>query len=681
MSNFCNILTIRIFWIVWFLVLTTICKVIARNETIQSLSASMETKIIHPLIYSKNQTQLNTLISKTKILDLENYSAEYANQVAHALQKAEKVTGNVTSTDEQYNLTRLELQVAMDLLIVDLQKATIPDLQDLVKAGKLTYKELTQMYLNRIELYDCNTIKLNSVRILNVQALSDAEKCDLAFKSDPNVATGMFGIPILVKDNINVTGMPTTAGSVALADNYAPYDAFLVTKLKASGAVILGKANLTEFANYIALNMSNGFSSLGRQVRNPYRPVRLLGDTISLDVSGSSAGSGSAASAALAAITVGTETSGSILSPSSANSITGIKPTVGLISRYGVIPIAASQDIAGPMGRNITDVAVLLNVLAGYDPNDNVTEGIGKAGVTGVDYTRSLKLGGLKGKRIGLVGIPPDDNVAFVPFQKALQVLKDAGVEIITKPDGTALTYNNPENPDVNPPVPRTIVFDYEFARDLPAYLATLDKNHPIKSLQNIVDFNNKYMASDSSAFPSGQAIMERCAKLDLETQKEQYLIDREKDILYSRENGIDYLLKEYNLDCLISTSRTGNTTVIGAKAGYPTVSIPLANRGGTTSPINLHFTGAAFSEANLIEFAFTVEQATHFRIPPGLADKSILETTLRTIQELPAEKRVSFQSAYDSALTIYHNNFATQMVIDKVNDELLDIVKSSSLK
>ena len=225
-------------------------------------------KATNPPTQSNIQDQLNILISKTKSIDLHNYPAIYSNQIAHALHKAEKLIGIVAS-DEQLNLARLELQVAVDMLVVDLQKATMLDLQDLVKAGKLTYKTLTQMYLDRIELYDYHTIRLNSVRILNPTALTDAEKCDVAFASNPDVAQGMFGMPVLVKDNINVTGMPTTAGSVALADNYAPYDASLITRLKASGAVILGKANLTEFANYIANRMTSGFSSLAGQVLNP----------------------------------------------------------------------------------------------------------------------------------------------------------------------------------------------------------------------------------------------------------------------------------------------------------------------------------------------------------------------------------------------------------------------------
>ena len=323
------------------------------------------------------------------------------------------------------------------------------------------------------------------------------------------------------------------------------------------------------------------------------------------------------------------------------------------------------------MGRNVTDVALLLNVLAGYDSHDVITQSIETAGVTGVDYTKNLKSGDLKGKRIGLVGIPDEDNAAYMPFQQALEALKEAGAEIITKADGTALTYYNPEDPDVNPRPPSSIVFDYDFAKDLPAYLATLDENYPIKTLQHIVDFNNEYMKTDSSAFPFGQAILIRCAELDLEEQRALYLSDREKDIVYARTHGIDYLLNTYTLDCLVSTSRTGSTTLIGAKAGYPTVSIPLSNPGGTTNPINMHFTGTAFSEAQLIEFAYVVEQATDFRIAPGLAEKSSLGAVISAVQELQDETQTLLQDIYNSTLDVYHNNFATQMEVDKAKDEL----------
>ena len=580
--------------------------------------------------------------------------------------------------DEQLHLARLELKITRDMLIVDLQRATILDVQELVKAGKLTYKELTQMYLDRIEFYDFNTICLNTVRALNPHALADAEKCDALFAAHPEVAKGMFGMPVLIKDNINFVGLPTTAGSVALANNFAPYDATLVTMLKASGAVILGKTNLTEFANYIALNMPTGFSSLGGQVRNPYRPVPLLGDSLTLRPSGSSAGSGAAAAAALAAITIGTETSGSILSPCFANSIVGIKPTVGLVSRWGIIPISSTQDTGGPMGRNVTDVAILLNIMAGVDPNDEATIGINEAGVANIDYTKSLKLNDLKGKRLGLLGVPTVDDVTYEPFNKALTALRDAGAEIVTKPDGTALTYYNPDHPDTNPPYPNTIILDYDFAKDLPAYLSTLDKSYPIKTLGDIIDFNNEFMKSDSTAFPYGQALLLRCNDLDLEAKREEYLSDRQKDILYSRENGIDYLLSTYHLDGLIGIGTVGSPfspTLIGAKAGYPTISLPLANPGGTTYPLNITFTGTAFSEAQLIEFAYVVEQATHFRIPPGLADKSTLGVTINAAMELSDTQQALCKDRLDAALAVYHNNFATQREIDITNDELRAVI------
>lgn len=583
-----------------------------------------------------------------------------------------------TSADKQLTIDELQKQVAKDLQVVDLQTATVNDLQEMVKLGKLTYKKLAQMYLNRIELYDFNTVKLNSIRVLNPNALADAEACDRAFKANPQVAKGIFGMPILIKDNVNVMGMPTTAGSVALSDNYPPYNAFIVTKLKEAGAVILGKVNLTEFANYIANNMPTGFSSLGGQVRNPYRPIPLLGDTVTVRPSGSSAGSGVASAAALSAITIGTETSGSILSPSFANSIVGIKPTVGLVSRNGIIPISSTQDTGGPMGRNVTDVAILLNVLAGYDPQDVATMGIEEAGVSSIDYTKSLKLNDLKGKKLGLIGIPSQDDVAFEPFQRALQALKAAGAEIVTKPNGKALTYYNPTNPDVNPRSPRSIVFDYDFAKDLPAYLSTLDKDYPIKTLQDIVDFNNEYMKTDSAAFAYGQAIMERCAVLDIEEKREQYLADRASDILYARVNGIDYLLETYHLDGLIGVSTVNSPlspTVIAAKACYPTVSIPLANPGGTTYPLNITFTGTAFSEAQLIEFAYVVEQATHYRIPPGLAEKSALGDAIETALALSQEERERFVAIYESALETYTNNFATQTKVDEAEKLLRGII------
>jgi len=400
----------------------------------------------------------------------------------------------------------------------------------------------------------------------------------------------------------------------------------------------------------------------------------LLGDTITVRPSGSSAGSGVAAAAALSVVTIGTDTSGSILSPSFASSVVGIRPTVGLVSRHGIIPLSSTQDTGGPMGRNVTDVAILLNILAGYDPNDDATNEIKEARVKDVDYTKSLKLGDLKGKRIGLIGIPDETNPAHEPFKQAINALREAGAEIVTKPNGTALTYYHPDNLDINPPLPSTIVMDWDFANDLPAYLATLDENYPIKTLQDIIDFNNESMKTNPDAFAYGQVVLLRCNDLDIEAQKEQFLADRQTDILYAQTNGIDYLLQKYELDGLIGVSTPGSPlspTLIVSKACYPAVSIPLANPGGTTYPLNMAFTGTAFSEAQLIEFAYVVEQATNFRIPPGLADKSRLGAAICAAKELSVNERETFQDILDSALEVYGNNFCKQQDVDRVEDLL----------
>ena len=579
--------------------------------------------------------------------------------------------GLITTAKADENLMQLRQQVASDMQIVDLQNATVPELQQMVRAGKLTYTQLTQMYLRRIELYDFNSVKLNSVRMLNPNALAEAQKRDRAFAADPSVAQGLFGMPVLVKDNINIVGMPNTAGSVALANNYPPFDAPIITKLNDAGAIILGKLNLTEFANFIAIGMTTGWSSLGGQVLNPYRPVRLLGDTITVRPSGSSAGSGVAAAAALSAVTIGTETSGSILSPAFMNSVVGIKPTVGLISRFGIIPISSTQDIAGPMTRNVTDAAILLTAMAGFDPNDETTERIENAGLTGFDFTQSLRLGNLQGKRLGLLNIPPEGHFAYEPFQQAIKALKNAGAEIITKPDGSALTFFNPEDPNTNPRFQQSIVLAYDFARDLPAYLATLDENFPIRTLQDIIDFNNEYMKTNPDAFPFGQELMIRSNEIDLEAQKDSFLIDRERDILFSRTHGIDYLLEKHNLDGLVNTSLNVLPTIIGARALYPTVSIPLANYGGTRNPVNMTFIGTAFTEAQLIEFAFVVEQAGNFRIPPGLAEKTRLGEAIQEARNLSSEAMARIQTVYRSAWDVYQNNFLSQTDIDRAEREL----------
>ena len=638
------------------------------------------TKAAEPANVSTAVTQLDSLISKAKTVDLQDYQDEYADLVEYAINKAEKVAANSFATKQLLNLARLELQIALDTLVVDLQKATTVDLHSLVKSGNLTYKELTRMYLDRIELYDFNTIKLNSVRVLNSNALADAEKCDEIFAENPSVAAGMFGMPTLIKDNINVMGMPTTAGNVALADNYAPYDAPLITYLKESGAVILGKTNLAEFANYFSSGMPNGWSSVGKQVNNVNRPQLLFSSATGTaresfsNPSGSSSGSAVAGAAALSAVTIGTETNGSILSPSSTQSLVGIKPTRGLISRYGVVPLAETQDTAGPMVRNVTDAAVLLTALAGYDSNDETTKGIAEAGVTGVDYTESLRLNGLAGKRIGLQGSIPsrESNPAY---HAALDALEAAGALIVNRPtsangSGTGYTYTG------SAPAEST-VFYYDMAKNMPIYLATLGDDYPIKTLQDIIDFTYSYAEIHGYAetFSSNVSASNRMSHLrnannvDLEKDFENYQSIRQQRWNYSRGN-LDRILTENNLDAIITNA---STISIGAMAGYPTINIPLSQR-DRNNGASLSFTGAPFTEAKLIEFAYVVEQAqeTFKRTPPGLADRmSGLDQAIGVARGFTVEERAPFQTIYDSVFAVYRNNYAAQMDIDKANDEL----------
>ena len=621
---------------------------------------------------------LDTLILEAKAVNLGGYPAKYADPVRHALAKAEKIASNAAATGEQRNIARLELQVALDTLIVDLQLVTVPDLHELIKAGKLTYEGLTQMYLTRIELYNDNGNKLNAVRSLNPNALADAKARDTALAGNPSLAKGMFGIPVLVKDNINFMGLPTTAGTIALADNYAPYDAPLVTNLKNAGAVIIGKLNLTEFANWVSLNTSgvNGFSSLGRRVYHAYRPNALTahGTTINrIDPSGSSSGSGVAASAALAAVTVGTETFGSIISPSQASFIVGIKPTVGLISRYGVVPLGPWQDTPGPMVRSVTDAAILLNATYGYDPNDSETEGILKTGLAGYDFTDSLRPSLLAGKRFGIMSAPAATAAARPAFDAALQALQSAGAILVYQLDGSVL----PAMPTVT--APQSI--HYQFKLYLPIYLATLSPDHRFyrKSFEDVFAYMDAAAKADPNLFRDHIGV-----NLDIERirQTSEFVIDaastaewtahRSTDIRQCRDEGIDLRLRQYNLAGLIGS---GNMTTVTSRAGYPQITVPIfrPTGGQLTGASHMYFVGTSFSEPILVTAAYVAEQATKARdyTLPGLADKAALAGTITDARALPAADIARFQAIYDAAVAAYTSDFAIQMDIDKANDAL----------
>ncbi len=476
----------------------------------------------------------------------------------------------------------------------NLLEATIPEIQAALHFRLITSKELVQLYLNRIEAYDKQGPNINAIRDLNPNALQLAEDLDRErpFKGYRGL---LFGIPILLKDNIDTADEPTTAGSLALQGSIPPTDAFITKRLRAQGAIILGKANLTEFANFVSSQMPNGYSSLGGQVLNPYNPGQL-------DVGGSSSGPAAAVAASLITVAIGTETDGSILNPSNQNSLVGIKPTVGLVSRDGIIPIAHSQDTAGPIARNVTDAAILLSAITGVDPNDPATNA--SQGKFSTDYTQFLDPNGLQGARIGIPRFyyqqlsPEEDSLV----EAAINKIRTLGAEII---DPTSIaTAQALESDGID-------VLIYEFKHDLNAYLASLGANAPVHSLADIIAFNN---AHPEQALKYGQDILEQSEATSGTLTEPQYLQARATDLQLAKTNGIDAVMAQFQLDALLFPEDYGAD--IGARAGYPSVIVP-AGYTKSGSPVGIAFLGTAFSESILIKFAYAYEQATRLRRPP----------------------------------------------------------------
>ncbi|MXG88007.1 amidase family protein [Nocardioides flavescens] len=465
---------------------------------------------------------------------------------------------------------------------LDLATAGIQQLQAGLRAGTFTSVDLVKAYLARIDAINYAGPRLNAIRQLSATALADAQAADAARAAGR--ATGpLAGIPILVKDNIDVAGMPTTAGSVALANSYPRADSPLAASLKAAGAIILGKTNLTEFANYTTAGMPAGYSSLGGQVLNAY--------DLSQTPSGSSAGSGVAASTAMAAATVGTETSGSILSPANANSLVGIKPTVGLISRTGVIPISASQDTAGPMTRSVFDAAaVLTGLTTGADPEDAATQDGRSAGFDDVDYTASVGTTGLQGVRLGVIGLAAALGTPG-PYADALTVLRDQGATLVdvSAPTGTS----------------QRGILDLEFKRDLNAYLSRLPASAPIRTLADVIAYND---AHADVALKFGQTLLTQSEAVDLNdsTTRAAYVAARDQGIADSR-NGIDTVLTTNNVSAIVSSAQT---TGIGARAGYPSLTLPAGYNPANRRPVAITFLGTAYTEASLISYASDYEAA-----------------------------------------------------------------------
>lgn len=488
----------------------------------------------------------------------------------------------------------------------ELNEKTIDDLQQLMASGKLTAEQITSLYLKRIEAIDKSGPQLNAVIELNADAIAIAKAMDAERKAG-KIRGSMHGIPVLIKDNIDTADkMKTTAGSLALSDHIAAQDAFIVKKLRDAGAVILGKTNLSEWANFRSSNSSSGWSSRGGQTRNPYYLDR--------NPCGSSAGSGAAVSANLCAVAVGTETDGSVTCPASVNGVVGIKPTVGLLSRSGIIPISHTQDTAGPLTRTVKDAAILLTAMAGVDADDAVTkESEGKAQT---DYTKFLDANGLKGKRIG-VEKKKYANPLFNQLQdKAIELMKQQGATIIEISYVDKVNENGQAEFDV---------LKYEFKYGLNKYLATANSN--IKTLADVIAFNK---ANESKAMPTfKQETLEASEKLGGLESKE-YIDALEKSSKGTRKI-LDTLMAENKLDaitgltmgpaCSIDTiygDRWGEVSLTSpaAMSGYPHISVPC---GFVYSlPVGLSFFSRAYQEPAIISLAYAFEQAGKHRQLPA---------------------------------------------------------------
>ena len=489
---------------------------------------------------------------------------------------------------------------------VNLEEITIDELQQKMASGEQTSKSITKMYLKRIEDIDKKGPGLNSVIELNPDAVAIAEKMDAERKAG-KLRGPMHGIPVLIKDNID-TGdkMMTTAGSLALVGNKAAKDAFIVTQLRNAGAVLLGKTNLSEFANFRSERSTSAWSSRGGQTRCPYMLNR--------NPSGSSAGSGSATAASLCAVSIGTETNGSIVSPSSINGLVGIKPTVGLLSRSGIIPISATQDTPGPMARNVKDAAIFLGALAGVDPADAVT--LQSKGKALTDYTKELSKDGLKGKRIGiekacLAGGNPD---VLMLTKNAVKILQAQGATIVE----VDLVKQTRELRNAS-----YSVLQFEFKDGLNKYLSTA--NAPVKSLAEVIAYNK---VNEPTAMPYfKQEILESSeVKDDLKNKEYQEAVAK----TISARGMIDSIIKENNLDaiCASTNGPAGCIDLVNgdygggfsfsspaAMAGYPHITLPMGQVHNL--PVGFSFIAGAYKEEAIINMAYAFEQACQARKAP----------------------------------------------------------------
>ncbi|HEX7282159.1 MAG TPA: amidase family protein [Vicinamibacterales bacterium] len=536
-------------------------------------------------------------------------------------------------------------------------EATIPEMQAAMAKGQVTSRQLVEQYLIRIGLYED---RLNAALAINPRALEEADALDRE-RAQGKLRGPLHGIPVALKDNIHTTNMPTTGGALAFAGYTPPYEATLTTNLKAAGAIIIAKTGLTELANWVAGNpnaMPGNYNAVGGFAFNPYdprpdpRPDPGDGRPV-LQTGGSSSGIGTAAN--LWAGSVGSDTGGSIISPSNANMLVGIRPTIGRISRYGVIPITADHDTAGPMTRTVADSAIMLGAMEGAspDPNDAATRTCTPP--PNRDYTKFLNANGLKGARIGVprafyldrVTLPGESTPRggvnaeqAKVMADAIAVLKQQGAVIVDPADlpSFAATNANDSFPlfdycagaehakgkDANCSSP----FKYGMKRDFNAWLASLGPAAPVKSLTELRNWNLAHAKANAIRYQ--QSRLDISDEVDLVADRARYERDRAKDLRLSRDQGIDAVLKAHNLDAFITPGGSG--AGIAARAGYPIIAVPFgmvpnapptpfpAGFDARPAPYGVGFVGAQCSEPKLIEIAYAFEQATKKRVPPPSA-------------------------------------------------------------
>ncbi|HEY1678647.1 MAG TPA: amidase [Candidatus Sulfotelmatobacter sp.] len=496
---------------------------------------------------------------------------------------------------------------ATDVKPFELDEITIAELQDGMKSGKFTARSLVEKYSARIAEIDKQTV--NAVIEMNPDAPAIADALDDERKSK-GPREPLHGVPVLIKDNIGTADrMQTTAGSLALVGSKPPKDSFVAQKLRAAGAVILGKTNLSEWANIRSSHSTSGWSGRGGLTKNPYALDR--------NPCGSSSGTGAGISANLAAIGIGTETDGSIVCPSSSNGLAGIKPTVGLVSRAGIIPISHSQDTAGPMCRTVRDAAILLSALTGVDPADAATAA--SAGNSRTDYSQFCDPNGLKGARIGVArkyfGF---SDAVDVLMERALDAMKKQGATLVDPADIETLgKFDNSE----------LLIFLYELKADLNAYLAQLRPNSPVHTLQEVIEFNERNRQKEMPYF--GQDLFIKSQAKGALTEKE-YLDALAKNHQLARTEGIDALMDKHQLDAIVAPTGgpawltdlingdhvAGGSSNAAAVAGYPNINVTAGSIAGL--PVGISFFGRAWSEPTLIKLAYSFEQTTQARRTPN---------------------------------------------------------------